>query len=957
MYSSFLGLYCLNLVTIQRSMTVIPYIALSAVFLLSASLVTAGKYDALPLRGALSSEPHFQTNLGRDGHRFAGGEINKYRLYDFYARQAEYHLGLQEFKPLILPYPGLEGGRRGHWGNTNEILSSAILDRTAEPKYYRLVNRGPKGNQFVCVSHEGSQSVCLFGGSASAMSKVTLNADLRTPRYAFSHKVDRFGFDLRLKGQDYLVNHGPEWHLEQGKQAKVVNDGYHLYQDKVIFRRVVGKVPLLDFPTVSYHGSTAVYTRHLEWLGNTEALQFPLPIEAALLRSPTIKISKHGNDWVAVVRDGSRQLTHRVRCSEQSGSIALRAESGKIWVAFPALQKGTMIQMSSWISPLADKPISSPVIQTEKLSSYLGGGSRYFAKDVTVKGILNADSAAKGAAYEIDDIPVPSKNPYGTPMTTCGLAFDRDGNAYLSTLVGDVWKVSGIDKTLHAVKWQRYASGLNSPLGLEMVDGVLHVLTQHQILQLHDMNKDGEADFIKPFTKGRFPAGRLHDLSRDAAGNFYCSHVKGIHRISADGKSIEKVSVHSRNPLGIGVRPDGLALSDSSEGNKSNGTCTVFESFHSENTKTAAKLNRILYLPRGVDNSPGSRKFMNSPAFGPLGKSIMGVSYGTGRIYQILRDSNHGSPQAALQLLPGEFSSGTARLDTNPKDGQLYVVGLDGWGDFGVEEGCFSRVRYTGKEALIPISWKSYNNGLSVRFNMPLDSESITREQIFLQQWNYRDSLHTYGSVEYSVKDPHQIGHDRLKVASVHFSADGMEMFINAPDIRPAMCTQIFGKLKSQSGVEMVFDLYATINKLPDHGMKGEPSIPDKPQSLEVPYKANNGNTYATITNFFDKLAGRDAVERPVGPVVAYKKSELNYKWINTNIIQKQACIACHMAGTQHDFSSYEKLLKAIDLKHPGKSHLLGMTESGSMPPYPMPTVHPEMQKALREWINMGAPE
>jgi|TARA_B110000908_G_scaffold161029_1_gene204856 hypothetical protein len=921
------------------------------------SELSAGAYDATPLRGALSPEPYFQTSLGRENHRFENAVINRYRLYGFYARQAEHHLKLNEIPDLLLPYPGLEGGRRGHWGNTNEKLSSAILNRTEEPRYHRLVNRSPKGNQYVCVSHKDTQSVCLFSNSSPSMIKVILNAELSAPIHAFSHKVDRFGFAMTSKGQDYLINRGTEWHQGLKKAVAVINDGYHLYEGKVIFRRIVGQISLLDYPSVSCHDTTAVYTRYLEWQGNTPALNFPLPIEVQLLKNPKIKITKSGGAWLAVVSDGTRQLTHRVRSSEKMSNVSLRAEAGKIWVSFPALKKGTMIQMSSWISSTADKQVSIPDIQTVKLSSYLNGGARYFTKDITVKGTVNADPAAQGSAYEIDDIPVPSENPYGTPMTTCGLTFAEDGSAYISTLVGDVWKVTGLNASLDDVKWQRFASGLNSPLGMEMVDGVLHVLTQHKILQLHDINKDGEADLVKPFTKGNFPSGRLHDLRRDAKGNFYCSHVSGIYRISPDGKIIEKVSSGSRNPLGIGVRSDGLALSDSSEGNKSNGTCSIFESYHPENEKTAAKNRRVLYLPRGIDNSPGSRIFMNSSNFGPLGKSIMGVSYGTGRIYQIMRDPNHGSPQAALRLLPGEFSSGAARLASNPKDGQLYVVGLDGWGDFGTTEGCFHRVRYSGKDELLPLSWKAYNNGLSVRFNIPVDPKSISREKLFLQQWNYTDSLHTYGSAEYSVKDPSKLGHDRVKVASVYFSEDRKEMFINAPDVLPSMCTQIYGQLKSITGVELTLDLYATINELPNQSLKGRPALSTKQRRLVVPYKKSNGNTYATITGFFDKLAGRDLIKRPVGPVVAYKNNELNYAWVHKNIIVGNACIACHGPNTKYDFATYESLMKAIDLKHPDKSHLLGMMASKSMPLFPMPTVAPEMQKALRTWIQMGAPK
>lgn len=74
------------------------------------------QYGAQKLTPPLSQEQHFQTDQGRDGYRFEGAEINKYRLYDFYQRQAEYHLKQGSIPDLLLPHPGMEGGRRGHWG-------------------------------------------------------------------------------------------------------------------------------------------------------------------------------------------------------------------------------------------------------------------------------------------------------------------------------------------------------------------------------------------------------------------------------------------------------------------------------------------------------------------------------------------------------------------------------------------------------------------------------------------------------------------------------------------------------------------------------------------------------------------------------------------------------------------------------------------------------------------------
>ena len=932
--------------------------------LVSIRALADGPYDALPLKSPVAKEPHFQTSQGRENHRFADAKINAYRLYDFYSRQAEYHLEKKSNTTLLLPYPGLEGGRRGHWGVTNEKLSSAVLKRTQEPAYHRLLNRGAAGNQYVCFQHASSQSFCLFANSSPSMKKVVLQASLKTPIHAFGYQVDRFGFDIAATGKDYLVNSTTEWHTPNRKPLTVTNDGYHLHGNQVIFRRSIGadeqKTNLLDIPSITFKDGTAIYSRRIEWKTNRPALCFALPESAIKFTNPTTTIEKKGSAWLATTSDKTQQLTHQITTTGSLKGVQIEEHKGKLWLSLPAGNSGDTnetLTMSSWITT-PDKPLNTPInLQFKKPSTLTSGGKRFFQNDIAVTGTLDADPAAKNTAYTIDEIPVPIDNPYSIPMTTCGITFDSKGAAYIPTLVGDIWKVTGLDHSLESVRWQRYATGLNSPLGIVMHNGIPHVLTQHGILRVQDLNHDGEADLITPFTKFKFPTGRLHNLRKDASNHLYCCHVSGIYKVSPDGSSMQKISTSARNPLGLGVRHDGLALSDSSEGNHSNGTCTIYESQHAENKNTSAKNRRILYLPRGVDNSPGSRIFLDHLQFGPLGKSIIGLSYGTGSFYQILRGPNSGTPQAALIPMAGEFPSGTARLAMHPSQPSLYVVGFDGWGDFATKEGSLSRIRFTGKQSLQPVAWKTYDNAISIKFNTPINPNSITKDSLFLQQWNYVDSQNTYGSAEYSVRKPNSIGHDRLKVESIHLSEDRTELFIIAPDILPAMCTHIYGKLKSSDGHGFTLNFYATINALPKAAAKGKPATKDKSSKLIVPSKNNNGNTYQTLAAFFDKREGRTTANRPTGPIVKYVKKDLNYQWIHTNIIQKQNCISCHGKNSKYDFSSYQSLSKFIDLKQPHKSHLLGMMKTGSMPPYPMPTVPKEMQNALQQWIEKGAPE
>ncbi|HVJ81952.1 MAG TPA: DUF6797 domain-containing protein, partial [Planctomycetia bacterium] len=46
--------------------------------------------------------------------------VNRDRLYDFYAKQADYFRVQKPVPPLLAEFPGLDGGTLGHWGNQNE---------------------------------------------------------------------------------------------------------------------------------------------------------------------------------------------------------------------------------------------------------------------------------------------------------------------------------------------------------------------------------------------------------------------------------------------------------------------------------------------------------------------------------------------------------------------------------------------------------------------------------------------------------------------------------------------------------------------------------------------------------------------------------------------------------------------------------------------------------------------
>ena len=158
--------------------------------------------------------------------------------------------------------------------------------------------------------------------------------------------------------------------------------------------------------------------------------------------------------------------------------------------------------------------------------------------------------------------------------------------------------------------------------------------------------------------------------------------------------------------------------------------------------------------------------------------------------------------QIATVPMHGEFSSGVTRAAVNPVDGQIYTVGLDGWGDYSVEDGCLHRIRYTGAPLLEPIGFKSYDNGIEVQFDIELDATYVQSvKKYYADMWNYYHSGQ-YGSPEFSVNDPESLGHDPLEITSVQLLADKKSIFVEIPKLRPAMQVHLRMQLKSKSGAE-----------------------------------------------------------------------------------------------------------------------------------------------------------
>ena len=473
-----------------------------------------------------------------------------------------------------------------------------------------------------------------------------------------------------------------------------------------------------------------------------------------------------------------------------------------------------------------------------------------------------------GEPYVVDDVKLPVVNPWKAPMFTSAFDFLPDGRAVISTFHGDVFIASGIDDKLEKVTWRRYATGLYHALGLKVVNGEIYVTCRDGIWKLRDMNGDGECDTYEAFNFDLMVTKNFHeftfDLQTDPAGNFYvikagpvrnggrgfdeiCDHHGALLKISPDGKKSELFASGFRAPNGIGISPTGQLTSGDNEGTwtpmcrlnwiKPGGFYGVVDLAHRATPPTDHD-RPLCWFPKEVDNSSGGQVWVTSDKFGPWKDRLLHLSYGKCSLYGVLPQvvTFNGQPQmqGGVVRFNVDFASGAMRARFNPQDGQLYVTGLRGWQTTATQNGCFQRVRYTGAATRMPLSLAATKKGIKLDFTCEVDAMAAADAGNWnIEVWNYIWSS-AYGSPDISTlettvvaTEPGKDGklqfskaqmserkHDPLTVKSATVSADRRSVFLEIPDLRPAMQMQLKYEIKAADGVELRGQVINTIHAL-----------------------------------------------------------------------------------------------------------------------------------------------
>jgi cytochrome c2 len=186
-----------------------------------------------------------------------------------------------------------------------------------------------------------------------------------------------------------------------------------------------------------------------------------------------------------------------------------------------------------------------------------------------------------------------------------------------------------------------------------------------------------------------------------------------------------------------------------------------------------------------------------------------------------VRLNERGSrPQAAVISLTRDLGFAPINGAVSPKDGQLYVAGMQIWGSTSTNISGLMRVRYTGAPSTLPREIVPMDKGILLRFDVPLDASQATNLASYsLERWNYQRTA-KYGSPHFKLDGSK--GTDPLAPSSVYLAKDSKSIFIGIPDMKPVMQMRVGWGLTMQGGAAFANNAYFTINELTPFNPAGE---------------------------------------------------------------------------------------------------------------------------------------
>ena len=618
--------------------------------------------------------------------------------------------------------------------------------------------------------------------------------------------------------------------------------GRYMFGDQVVLAYSVGGTDVLEMPGLQSDWGVESISRTFEIGPTRDALILEVAgAESAEARQLSLKKLAPGQGPAIdhmVYLGGEAETVVGVAGLGKKARWDLSAP-GEIRLRIPPsseVQRFTVFYASlppNRLGPFAGAMRNAP--RPERLEPYTRGGPHIYRKTVVTSGRLGDTRGP----WTVDEITLPFENPWQSWFRPTDFAFFDDDRAAVATWSGDIWIVDGVDEDLDELTWRRFAVGFHMPQGLEVVDDKVYVLDRDQITVLHDLNRDGQADYYENFNNEFHGTHHFHeftfDLDRDSDGNFYFAkaarhalpakvkHHGVIFKMAPDGTDLEVVCTGFRVPNGVAVGPNGEITTSDQEGHWIPSTrvnlCSP-GSFHGYMWGGSVDPDRkgfddpITWLPISVDNSGAGQAWIGTDKWGPFKGHLVHSSFGRGKIFLVLMENTGEKIQGGAVELPVDFDTGLMRPDFRQSDGNLYLVGLYGWGTKRKAVGGFYRARFTGGKVLVPSELHVSRRGIDISFLHELDPKAAEDVGNYhVKRWNYK-WLSRYGSDRWKLDG--EPGVEEMPVRSARLLPDRKTVRIEVDDLRPVMQMMTSASIRTASGDRIEAEISHSIHTIAD---------------------------------------------------------------------------------------------------------------------------------------------
>ncbi len=540
-----------------------------------------------------------------------------------------------------------------------------------------------------------------------------------------------------------------------------------------------------------------------------------------------------------------------------------------------------------------------------------------------------------------NSLPLPEKNPWKRKLRPTDIAFLSNGEALITTLDGDVWRVLNISE--NTATWSRVACGIFEPMSIAISDkDEAFVLGRDQITKLVDDDKDGffesyvcasdvfaqtlhTRDYqtsLEIMDDGSFAIGRAG--LADGIDNRFNETTTGrgtVLRITPDGTGSEILADGLRLPF-IGKRADGQLFASDQQGHFIPTTPIhhikkdkPYLGFEPANFRKIDNITPpLVWFPYDINRSGASFANLSGKGFPSLGDAFVHLSW-SGRIFPVVTP-DQGTPFA--WKLPDEFDFPILGAATNPKNGKLYAtgIGISGYKPQTVNETGLTEIN-EGAPFAAPISLEIKDDEIIIGFRSPLPSDlNLNVSSVDLELWNIKRTKN-YGSGHFrwdGKPGEHSVNADRMNI-----SGDRLKISITTPRMFQSDILRLRLQLphSSMSVSPYAIEIYAIPQMLQTATEDDLQKVAIRENSSAVALVPGDQKTGETLFKNFGctgchSLAGEKLTGPPLNGLVARHKGDID-SYIKTSILNPAAFVA---EGYEASMPPYEGVISEQDISH-----------------------------------------